>query len=276
MLDRAEYVEQAYFFRMLSERLPDNMPLQELLAALQDEVLATTKLPLAINFLLLEINLGGEIAPAMARLAHYFTGFQTYLIQEAENERGRFDMRTAVAILQQEALFRSETPTPQGLFFYQFESICRNRLRYGPGLLAISQDPSYDETWRQWILEVRKQIGILEFPDMVYVHSEHYLVQQAARGKAEQPKQAILFGDGEGRIALANRRKDPLYFFAALQRHLNYPAAPKPKPRDETKDIIPQMARRIEKLEARLKLLEDEQRQGAVDLDRFMHRPPPE
>ncbi|QDU96894.1 hypothetical protein [Lignipirellula cremea] len=272
MLSREEYIEQAYFFRMLSERLPENIPLQDLLGALSDEVLATTKLPLAIRFLLTELNHGGSMAPAMRRLPHYFTAYQAYLVDEAESERGRFDMRTAVAILQREAEYRTASPSRPGMFFYQFESICRNRLKYGPGLLAISQDPFYDEAWRGWILEVRKNIGILELPDMVYVNSENYRTRHADDPEEENPRQ-LLFGDGEGRIAVANRKKDPLFFFAALQRHLNYPAPPRPKPRDETKELIPQLIRRLERLETRLKMVEDENRDGAINLDHLMRRP---
>ena len=47
MLDREEYVEQAYFFRVLGERLPENVPLQDLLAQVRDETLATTLTGLA-------------------------------------------------------------------------------------------------------------------------------------------------------------------------------------------------------------------------------------
>ena len=72
----------------------------------------------------------------------------------------------------------------------------------------------------------------------------------------------------EGRIALANRRKDPLLLFAALQRHLGYPAVPRLEPPDSLPQLLPQLMRRVERLEMRLKLLEEEQR-GAVDLTRF-------
>ena len=41
MLDREEHVEQAYFFRTLKERLELNLPLQELLANIRDEILAS-------------------------------------------------------------------------------------------------------------------------------------------------------------------------------------------------------------------------------------------
>ena len=93
MLDREEYVEQAHLFRTLSERLADNVPMQELLGYVKQEVLSTTRLPMAIDFLLTELKHIGMMSTAMARLPHYFTPFQTYVMQEAEAERGRFDLR---------------------------------------------------------------------------------------------------------------------------------------------------------------------------------------
>ena len=51
MLDREEYVEQAYFFRALCERMQRNMSTQDLLTSLGDEVLSTTKLPMALSYL---------------------------------------------------------------------------------------------------------------------------------------------------------------------------------------------------------------------------------
>ncbi len=53
MLPRDEYVEQAHFFRVLVERSGQNLPLQELLEQTRFEILATTKLPMAIELLLL-------------------------------------------------------------------------------------------------------------------------------------------------------------------------------------------------------------------------------
>ena len=81
----------------------------------------------------------------------------------------------------------------------------------------MAGDAIYDEHWREWILTVRRQVGLIDLGDMIYVRSEFY---RKTAAKAEKP---ILFGEKEGRIALANRRKDPLYLFAALARHLGYP-----------------------------------------------------
>src|SRR5689334_15344726 len=141
MLEREEYVEQAYLFRVIGERIPDNVPVQEILQFVKQELLATTKLPLAVDYLLAELRHTGMMATAMERLGHYFTPFQTYVIEEAESDRGRFDIRTAVEILQFEAEYRAAGKGPQGLFMYQFECLCRNRLRYDPGLGAMAKDP---------------------------------------------------------------------------------------------------------------------------------------
>jgi hypothetical protein len=273
LLDRDEYVEQAHFYRALGERLPQNMPLQDLMSQLRDEVLSTTKLPLALDFLLGELKHIGEIGGGMRRLSHYFTTFQTYVVQEAENERGRFDMRIAIEILRFEAEYRAAGASPQGAFLYQFEALCRNRLRYDPGLAAMMNDPIYDPDWRSWLETVRRQIGIVELADLIYVRSQHY-VNDRRRIRSSETYEPVLFGEKEGKIAWANRRKDPLYLFAALQRHLGYPSVPRPKPVDETPQLIPQLMRRMERLETRLKLLEDEQRDG-IDLTKFYAHPAP-
>lgn len=271
MLSPEEYIEQAYFFRMLGERLPQNQPMQELLSQLQEEVLATTNLPKALDFMLAELKHTGSVHSAMARLPHYFTPFQTYLIQAAEDDRGRFDMRVAVEVLRFEAQFKSQLTSVQGLFFYQFEVLSRNRLRYDRGLAAMAADPAYDNEWKQFIRLMRLQIGIVDLADLVYVRSAEYQRRQALgeEDSASDPASpAVLFGEKEGRIALANRRKDPLYFFAALQRQLGYPPVPRPKRVDDSLDLVPQLLRRMERLEVRLKLIEEENK-GGIDITKF-------
>ena len=274
MLDREEYVEQAHFFRVLGERAGQHLATQDLLKTIREEILATTKLPLAIDFLASELKLSGVFAPAMARLPHYFTPFQTFVVESAENERGRFDFAIALAILEREATYRAEGASRQGIFLYQFECLCRNRLGYDRGLDAIAADPMFDEDWRDWIGTVRRQIGIIDFADLVYVRSEHYATRAKAGEAAGETKPA-LFGVKEGRIALANRHKDPLLLFSALERHLHYPSVPRPKAVDESRLILPTLLRRVERLETRLKLLEEEQK-GGIDLTKFYARPLPE
>jgi hypothetical protein len=261
-LDRDEYVEQAYFYRTLRERMQQSLSTQDLLDAVREEILTTTMLPFAIDFMAGELRLTGGFATAMARLPHYFTSFQSYVVAEAEKAEGRFDFRVALEVLEREVEYRAKGASTQGIFLYQFETLCRNRLGYDRGLEAIAGDPSYDENWREWILTVRRQIGLVDFADMIYVRSELY---RKTRQKAEKP---ILFGEKEGRIALANRHKEPLYLFSALQRHLGYPAVPQPRPEDTQRYLLPALQRRIERLETRMGLLEEEHR-GGINLSRY-------
>ena len=140
MLDREEYIEQSHLFRALAERLEEGIAVQESLVSIGQEVLATSKLPMAIDYLVAELKLVGTLSTAMARMPHYFTRFQTFIMAQAEREEGRFDMRTALALLSREAGYRAEGASPQGLFFYRFESLSRNRLDYGHGLVAVADD----------------------------------------------------------------------------------------------------------------------------------------
>jgi hypothetical protein len=121
---------------------------------------------------------------------------------------------------------------------------------------------------------VRRNIGVVEFADLLYVASQHYVTQQQRRyASAAEIKGDILFGEKEGKIALANRKKNPLFLFAALQRQLGYPVVPRPRRKSSHIELVPQLMRRIERLEVRVKLLEDEQRQGSFDLTKF-YKPP--
>ena len=269
-LPREEYVEQAYLFRAMSQRMTATDPVQDLLGHLREEILATTKLPMAIDYLLAELNHVGTMSTAMGKLSHYFTPFQTYLVSEAESESGRFDMNLALLILEHEAKFRASDAPSNSMFFFQFETLSRNRLAYDPGLKAISEDPVYDQPWSRWILKVRHQIGIVDLADLVYVHSDYYVQRQKQTGQSalENPD-PLLFGEKEGRIALANRSKEPMFLFSALQRQLNYPTVPKPQRKDPNQELIPKLIRNLERLEVRLKLLEDEQREKGIDLTQF-------
>jgi len=273
LLEREEYVEQAYFFRVLLERMQENIPMQEVLRLAEDEVLSTTKLPIAIGYMLGELQLTGCISPAMAKLSHYFSAYQTYVVTAAEEEAGRFDMRVALTILRFLAEFMTKSPSPQAVFLYQFEVLCRNRLGYDAGLGAMAGSPIYDEQWTSWIGDVRRQIGMVGLAELMYVRSDHYLQHRSrVAGRDVEPEKPILFGEKEGKIALANRKKDPLLLFAALQRHLEYPQVPRLEKADLDDEILPLLVRRMERMEHRMKLLEDEQ-QGGIDITKF-YTPP--
>jgi hypothetical protein len=276
LLEKEEYVEQSYLFKAMLERLRDGVPLQESLLHIREEILSTTKLPLAIDFMLTELKHVGMMSSAMARLGHYFHPFQTYVIGEAEAERGRFDLRIALELLQQESDYRAKGGSRPGLFMYQFEALARNRLKYDSGLLAIANDPTYDAPWREWILTVRRQMGLVDFADMIYVRSEYLPVRRRQLGEDAEPvAHALLFGEKEGKIAFANRQRDPLFLFAALQRHLGYPAVPRPKIVEDPQETVIGIARRLDRVEIRLKFLEDEQK-GGIDLRKLYGPAPPE
>lgn len=270
MLSKDEYVEQAYFFRVMLDRIGSGIPLQELMEQTKYELLSTTKLPMAIDVLLAELKHRGKMYFGMELLQHYFVPFQTFLFAQAEQDRGRFDYRTGLQILAAEAEYRSQSAlSSQGLFFFQFEAISRNRLNYDRGLLAMSADPVYSPCWSQWILNVRKQLGLVDLADMIYARSP--LARKSKSMETDESpseKDPVLFGENEGKIAKANRRKDPLFLFAAMQRHLGYPEVPKFKPVDPLPSLVPQLQRHIERLEARVKLLEDEQR-GGIDITKY-------
>ncbi|MDA9777720.1 hypothetical protein N9D38_04715 [Rubripirellula sp.] len=267
-LDRSEYVEQAYLFQLLRERSAEEMPMQELLEQIRYELLSTTKLPLAIDYLLTELKHSGLMSPAMSKLSHYFTPFQAFLIHQAEQEAGRFTIQTALQVLEAEANYRLKNCTAPGLFFFQFEVLCRNRLHYDRGLTAISSDPIFTKDWAKWILQFRAQVGLVEIADLLFLASEEYSERLVAANQSLEGKGPFLFGRKEGRIAFGNRRKEPLFLFGALQRHLGYPVVPRPVRVSENQDAIPQLMRRMERLESRIKLMEEERR-ASLDITKF-------
>ncbi len=272
-LPREEYIEQEYFFRIYRERLLEGMPSQDILKTVHEEILATTRLPMAIDFMRTEILHNGRISDAMERLAHYFTPFQTYVLNRAEDEVARFDQVTGLEILEREAKFRSESASMPGLFVYQFECLARNRLGYGDGLGAMAADSAYDERWRKWIRGLRANLGAYELSELVFRASQHYLTLRSSHpGKVEAASSddaaaTGLFDEQAGRIAKANVGRDPLHFFAALQRQLGYPQIPQTRRvHDET--LSPMLEGRLLKIEQRLKIVELEQK-GGIDLTKF-------
>jgi hypothetical protein len=269
-LDREEYVEQEYFFRVYRERLLESVPSQEILQTIHEELLATTRLPMAIDFLRAEILHHGRISGAMTRLAHYFAPFQAFVIRCSEEDESRFEQLTALRILELEARYRARNPGMAGLFIYQLECIARNRLGYADGLKAMSDDPLYSADWRRWILRLQSELGTLELAELIYRVSEHFYTRRATgRSKqAEADRGLVLFGEQEGRIARANIGLDPLYLFAALQRHLDYPAVPKSVVTDDNERLPKALEARLQKIEQKLKILEMETK-GGIDLSRF-------
>ena len=60
-----------------------------------------------------ELRLTGGFATAMAKLPHYFTPFQTFVVAEGEKPEGKFDFRVGMEILEREAEYRAQAPRPR-------------------------------------------------------------------------------------------------------------------------------------------------------------------
>ncbi len=258
VLEREEYIEQLYFFRTFRERLMDGLPSQEILARIGEELLSTTKLPLAVSFLYVDMKGSGQIGPAMERISHYFTPFQAHVVLQAENDTSRFPMEQALLILEREAKFKSEGPSLAALFVFQFEALSRNRLGYNKGLAAMAADPLYNEDWHDYILTLRTRLGDVDFADLIYVRSAQFTNERRRLNPDFVAKFPILFGEKEGKIARANRGRDPMYLFAALQRQLGYPEVPRTRRPDELEARVLLLEQRTAHLENRLKLAESD------------------
>ncbi|HUG91843.1 MAG TPA: hypothetical protein VML55_13480, partial [Planctomycetaceae bacterium] len=215
------------------------------------------------------------LSDGMVHLKHYFRPFQSYIISKSEEERARFDQTVALEVLQREAEYLAAGATPAGLFIFQFECLARNRLGYDRGMQAMAEDPLFDADWRDWILKLRLRLGTTDFADLIYYRSQHYVDERRRQmGRPDfSVSYPILFGAQEGRIARANRGKDPLYMFAALQRQLGYPRVPRPQPKESEPIIHPVLQERLKRLEKRLKILEQETT-GQLDLSEFYAKPP--
>jgi hypothetical protein len=272
VLEREEYIEQAYFFHTFRERLLDGLPAQEILARIGEELLSTTKLPLAVSFLHVEIKGTGQMGPAMDRISHYFTPFQAHVISQAEHDMSRFPVEQALLVLEREAKFKADGPPLPALFVFQFEALSRNRLGYNKGLAAMAADPLYSEAWHDYILTLRSRLGDVDFADLIFVRSEQFAIERRRINPEFNSKFPVLFGEKEGKIARANRGRDPMYLFAALQRQLGYPEVPRPRRPDELEARVLVLEQRMKELENRLKSAESDI-QHDVDLAKVLVKP---
>jgi hypothetical protein len=268
VLEREEYVEQEYFFRVLRERMAGQMAAQDVLERIHEEILSTTRLPYAVQFLATELKHSGLLSSGLARLPHYFTQFQAFVVSRTEQEGLRFSVETALLVLEREARYRAGQPTPAGLFVYQFETLCRNRLGYDRGLTSMKADPFYDAAWQGYIDLVKSQAGTIDFAELVYVCSHWHLMEKRRGNPAYEPPMQPLFGEKEGKIAKASIGRDPLFLFAALQRQLGYPEVPRARPREDLDAQVEALRVKLKQMAQRLMLLESEVR-GQVDLSQF-------
>ena len=112
VLDREEYIEQAYFFRVLRERLETGQPTQDVLERIDQEILSTTHLPYAIQFLAAELKHTGLLSSGFGKLPHYFTPFQTFIVRGTEEENRRFPIGCGSAgVTAAEVEYRALRPT---------------------------------------------------------------------------------------------------------------------------------------------------------------------
>src|SRR5947208_1707563 len=88
------------------------------------------------------------------------------------------DCMTTRPALEREAAYKAGQPTPEGLFVYQFETLCRNRLGYLDGIAAMAGDPLYNEAWRHFLATVGRHVGIVDFAELVYLRSTLYVMDQ--------------------------------------------------------------------------------------------------
>lgn len=272
VLTTEEYIEQAYFFRAMRERIADGQATQEILEHLQNELLSTTRLPMAVQFMLSELRHSGLMSDAFERLPHYFTPFQAFVMKRAEDDTSRFTIQQALLILERLATYYAEGPSPAGLFVYQLEVLARNRLGYTEGLKAAESDEFYSDAWREYLRLVRGQLGIRDVAELIFARSQHYVIVRRHSEPAYEAPFQILFGEKEGKIAAANIGKDPMFLFSTLQRQLGYPVVPKPPKVDVQKNLFESILQRLTTLENKLNLLEGEVT-GKMDLSKlYVHK----
>ena len=242
VLEREEYIEQAYFFHTFRERLLDGLASQEILARIGEELLSTTKLPLAVSFLHIEMKGTGQMGPAVERINHYFTPFQAHVVNQAETDLSRFAMDQALLILEREAKFKAEGPSLPALFVFQFEALSRNRLGYTKGLAAMAGDPLYTEDWVDYILTLQSSgWATSTSPDLIFVpvRAVCSASRQAASNPEFIPKFPILFTARRKERSARNRLSDAIR--CTFSRHCSSsatPEVPRPAAPDELEGCV--------------------------------------
>jgi hypothetical protein len=223
---------------------------------------------MAVQFLSMELRHTGQFSAGFAKLPHYFTPFQTFVVKQSEDDKRKFPFLPALQILEREATYKTGTPTASGLFVYQFESIMRNKLGYEHGLIAMSAEPFFTPDWQAYADMVRRQIGMVEFSELVYLRSELFVTDQKRKDPGFLPSLSPLFGEKEGKIAKASMGRDPLYLFAALQRQLGYPEVPRPRAKDDPLSRVELLHHKLREMDSRIRMLEAETR-GTFDPTQF-------
>ena len=201
VLDRDEYVEQAYLFRAFRDRLADNLPAQDILTRVHEELLSSTRLPYAVQFLVAELKHSGLLASGFEKLPHYFTPFRR--LSSGKQKRNRALPMTTLCSSWSASALQSRDSNEAGLVHIPVRDDRRNRLGYLGGT-AASRDPLYDGEWRAFVSGSKpRQVGDMDFADLVYLRSELY-VQEQRRESIVRTFTNALFGEKEGKIAKAS------------------------------------------------------------------------
>ena len=261
MLSREEYVEQAYFFQTLRERMQQDMATQDLLDAIGQEILATTMLPLAVQFMADELRLTGGFATAMARLPHYFTPFQSYVVREAEKADGRFDFRIALEVLQREVDI-----APGRLAAGHLSLPVRGALPQPARLRSGARGRGRRSDLRRRLAGVDPdgpppgRVGGFRRHDL---RPQRAVSQAAQEGREADPLRREGRPDRAGQPAQGSLVS---VLRPAAPPGLSHRAASRPE--DTQRYALPALERRLDRLETRLRLLEEDMR-GGINLPRF-------
>ena len=153
-------------------------------------------------------------------------------MQQTEDERKQFTLRSDFSSLSARGGYRAAQPTQPGLFVYHFRSARPQSLGYDEGLTAMRGDPFYDPDWRDFLALVQAPDRRGRFRRYRVFALAVLCAGSAVVGRLCSAGLALVWRE-EGKIAKANRGRDPLYLFAALQRQLGYPEVPRSKPKDD-------------------------------------------
>ncbi len=190
VLDREEYIEQV----VLLPRLPRARPRRHAGAGgpragrrgdpLDDQAPAGHLVPGHATS-----RATGLMAPAMARLGHYFTPFQTHVIGQAED--GREPVLDGPGPARSSSARRSSRPTARRRPGCSSTSSRPSRgtgSATRQGLDAMAADPFYDEDWRDYILALGARLGDVDFADLIYVRSAYFVTERRRKDPDFVPK----------------------------------------------------------------------------------------
>ena len=122
----------------------------------------------------------------------------------------RFSMEQALLILEREAKYKSENPARRPVHFPVRVSVAKPAgLHPGTGA-AMSADPLYTEDWRDYILMLQTRLGDVDFAKPHPSYYAHFVKERRKTNPEFEPKYPTLFGEREGKIARANRGRDPV------------------------------------------------------------------